>query len=260
MQGRCMAVLLPLSCGATHLNIPEGVTMLDQQYQEVLARCRLHALPSAILERMTADSAMLDVPEGTVLHHIGSTSLFLCVIAEGTLRTCLISEQGKQITVRYSRPGDLVGLAGVYAGQSPRMSIQAVTGSRLLLLRPETVRKLAAADAGLANVLLADLAEQATAYLGAELLTRGARRAGPGGPVKKYGVASARLAPAAGPACQPGECAVRCCTYRTGPRSHRAGRAVAGVGIALAAETAGRPRSSTAAAAAASDIAATLVS
>ena len=162
-----MAVLLPLSCGATHLNIPEGVTMLDQQYQEVLARCRLGALPSAILERMTAGSAMLDVPEGTVLHHIGSTSLFLCVVAEGTLRTCLISEQGKQITVRYSRPGDLVGLAGVYAGQSPRMSIQAVTGSRLLLLRPETVRKLAAADAGLANVLLAELAEQATAYLGA---------------------------------------------------------------------------------------------
>ncbi len=144
--------------------------MLDQQYQEVLARCRLRTLPSAILERMTADSAMLDVPEGTVLHHIGSTSLFLCVVAEGTLRTCLISEQGRQVTVRYSRPGDLVGLAGVYAGQSPRMSIQTVTGSRLLLLRPETVRKLAAADAGLANVLLADLAdlaEQATAYLGA---------------------------------------------------------------------------------------------
>src|SRR6266487_6733244 len=167
MQGRCMAVLLPLSCGATHLNIPEGVTMLDQQYQEVLARCRLHALPSAILERMTADSAMLDVPEGTVLHHIGSTSLFLCVIAEGTLKTCLISEQGRQMTVRYSRPGDLVGLAGVYARQSPRLSIQAVTPSRLLLLRPETVRKLAAADAALASALLADLAEHATAFLGA---------------------------------------------------------------------------------------------
>jgi len=41
--------------------------------------------------------------------------------------------------------------------------------------------------------------------------------------------------------------------YRTGPRSHRARGAVAGAGIALAAETAGRPRSSTAAAAAASD-------
>lgn len=141
--------------------------MLDQQHQEALARCRLGALPAATLERMTADSALLDVPAGTVLHRIGSTSPFLCVVAEGTLRTCLISEQGRQLTVRYSRPGDLVGLAGLYAGQSPRMSIQAVTGSRLLLLRPETVRKLAVADAGLANVLLADLAEQTTAYLSA---------------------------------------------------------------------------------------------
>ena len=141
--------------------------MLDQRHQEALAQCRLSALPSATLERLTADSVLLDAPAGTVLHRVGSTSPFLCVVAEGTLRTCLISEHGRQVTVRYSRPGDLVGLAGVYAGQSPRLSIQAVTPSRLLLLRPETVRKLAAADAGLASVLLVDLAEHTAAYLSA---------------------------------------------------------------------------------------------
>lgn len=141
--------------------------MLDQQRQEALARCRLSALPSATLERITADSALLDAQAGTVLHRIGSTSPFLCVIAGGTLRTSLVSEQGRQLTVRYSRPGDLVGLAGVFAGQPPRLSIEAVTPSRLLLLRPETVRKLAAAEAGLANVLLADLAEHTAACLGA---------------------------------------------------------------------------------------------
>jgi CRP/FNR family transcriptional regulator, cyclic AMP receptor protein len=141
--------------------------MLDQQRQEALAASRLSALPGATLERMTADSALLDAPAGTVLHRVGSTSPFLCVVAEGTLRTSLISEQGRQLTVRYSRPGDLVGLAGVYAGQSPRLSIQAVTHSRLLLLRPETVRKLAATDAGLASALLVDLAEHTADSLGA---------------------------------------------------------------------------------------------
>lgn len=141
--------------------------MLDQQRQDALAQCRLSALPSATLERMTADSALLDAPAGTVLHRVGSTSPFLCVVAGGTLRTRLISEQGRQLTVRYSRPGDLVGLAGVFARQSPRLSIQAVTSSQLLLLRPETVRKLAAADAGVASALLVDLAEQTAAYLGA---------------------------------------------------------------------------------------------
>ncbi len=141
--------------------------MLDQQRQEALARSRLSALPHATLERMTAGSALLDVPAGTVLHRVGSTSPFLCVVAGGTLRTSLISEQGRQLTVRYSRPGDLVGLAGLYAGQPPRLSIQVVTHSRLLLLRPETVRKLAAADADLAGALLVDLAEHTAAYLGA---------------------------------------------------------------------------------------------
>jgi CRP/FNR family transcriptional regulator, cyclic AMP receptor protein len=141
--------------------------MLDQQRQEALAASRLSALPGATLERMTADSALLDAPAGTVLHRVGSTSPFLCVVAEGTLRTGLISEQGRQLTVRYSRPGDLVGLAGVYARQSPRLSIQAVTHSRLLLLRPETVRKLAATDAGLASALLVDLAEHTADSLGA---------------------------------------------------------------------------------------------
>src|SRR5260370_37696006 len=90
MQSRCMVVLLPLSCGATHPNqFPEGVTMLDQQHQEALARCRLGALPAATLERMTADSALLDVPAGTVLHRIGSSSPVLFVVAERTLRTLL---------------------------------------------------------------------------------------------------------------------------------------------------------------------------
>src|SRR6266702_1111430 len=122
MQGRCTAVLLPLSCGATHPHqFPKGVTMLDQQRQDALAQCLL----SATLERMTADSALLDAPAGTVLHRVGSTSPFLCVVAGGTLRTRLISEQGRQLTARYSRPGDLVGLACVFARQSPRLSIQA---------------------------------------------------------------------------------------------------------------------------------------
>jgi len=69
------------------------------------------------------------------------------------------------MTVRYSRRGDIVGAATVFAGQLPNTGVQAIVDSSVLVLRPQSVRDLAATDLGFANVLLHDLAERATAYI-----------------------------------------------------------------------------------------------
>ena len=74
---------------------------------------------------------------------------------------------GRQMTVRYSRRGDVVGAATLFAGQLPTTGVQAIVDSSVLVLRPGTVRALAATDVALANVLLHDLAERATAYISA---------------------------------------------------------------------------------------------
>jgi CRP/FNR family cyclic AMP-dependent transcriptional regulator len=98
---------------------------------------------------------------------IGSTDAFVCVVIEGLVRTYLSSAGGRQLTVRYSRPGDIVGATTVFTRQLVNSAVQAISASSVLVLRPDTVRSLAAQDVALANVLLVDVAERAAAYISA---------------------------------------------------------------------------------------------
>ncbi len=141
--------------------------MLAQRYRDAVAGGRLASLPEATLELLTAGATVLDVPSGGVLLRLGSTDPFLCLVATGLVRTFLVSVDGRQMTVRYSRRGDIVGAATVFAGQLPNTGVQAIVDSSVLVLRPQSVRDLAATDLGFANVLLHDLAERATAYISA---------------------------------------------------------------------------------------------
>jgi CRP/FNR family cyclic AMP-dependent transcriptional regulator len=141
--------------------------MLAQRYRDAVADSRLSALPEATLTALTAGSTVLDVPSGGVLLRLGSTDPFLCLVATGLVRTFLVSVDGRQMTVRYSRRGDIVGAATVFAGQLANTGVQAIVDSSVLVLRPQSVRDLAATDLGFANVLLHDLAERATAYISA---------------------------------------------------------------------------------------------
>jgi len=140
--------------------------MLAQRYREAVAGSRLAALPEGTLELLSAGSTVMDVPSGGVLLRLGSSDPFVCVVAAGLIRTFLVSADGRQMTVRYSR-GDIVGTATVFAGQLPNTGVQAIVDSSVLVLRPQTVQRLAATDVGLATVLLHDLAERATAYISA---------------------------------------------------------------------------------------------
>ena len=141
--------------------------MLSQRYRDAVEDSRLSTMPEATLASLTSGSTVLDVPSGGVLLRLGSTDPFLCLVATGLVRTFLVSVDGRQMTVRYSRRGDIVGAATVFAGQLPNTGVQAVVDSSVLVLRPQSVRDLAATDLGFANVLLHDLAERATAYISA---------------------------------------------------------------------------------------------
>jgi CRP/FNR family transcriptional regulator len=141
--------------------------MLADRYRTALARCRLATLSDATLDKLTDGSAFLDAPaDGTVMR-FGSTEPFVAVVVDGLLRTYLNSPAGRQLTVRYMRPGDIAGATGVFTIPIANLAVQAITDSSLLILRPDTVRALARQDVDLANVLLVDVAERASAYVSA---------------------------------------------------------------------------------------------
>jgi CRP/FNR family transcriptional regulator, cyclic AMP receptor protein len=138
--------------------------VLDERYRAALAASQLSALPDDTLAALVTGSAFVDVPAGAVFLRLGGPA-FACVVIEGLVRTFLVSADGRELSVRYSRSGDVNGVTALFARPLSNISQQAVTDSRVLLLRTETAVDLAARDVGLANVFLRDLAERSASYI-----------------------------------------------------------------------------------------------
>jgi CRP/FNR family cyclic AMP-dependent transcriptional regulator len=131
---------------------------LDELALQGLRSGFLLALPREAAERLLAEAIRINVPAGAVIYR-GDESPRLIVVITGMLRVFLTSADGRQVTVRYARGGDVAGLALVVGGPAP-MSIQAVTSSLVVALRVDALRALLATDPGVARACAEELTRQ----------------------------------------------------------------------------------------------------
>jgi CRP/FNR family transcriptional regulator len=136
---------------------------LDDLALEGLGGGFLFALPREAAERLLAEAIRINVPAGSLIYR-GDESPSLIVVVKGLLRVFLSSMDGRQVTVRYARPGDVAGLALVIGGPAP-MNIQAMTNSLVLALRVDSLRALLATDPGVARICAEELARQIQRFL-----------------------------------------------------------------------------------------------
>jgi CRP/FNR family transcriptional regulator, cyclic AMP receptor protein len=118
----------------------------------------LASLPSAAAERLLSEGIRINLPAGAVVYRDEETPR-LIVVARGLLRVFLTSVDGRQVTARYARSGDVAGLVLVIGGPAP-MSIQAMTSSLVVALRVDTMRALLASDPGVASACAGELTHQ----------------------------------------------------------------------------------------------------
>jgi hypothetical protein len=85
--------------------------MADREVDDALARSFLADLPLEVAGRLRADGERADYPAGTTVYRAGS-GLAAALVVGGLLRVYLMSVAGRQVTVRYARPGDVPGIAG----------------------------------------------------------------------------------------------------------------------------------------------------
>jgi CRP/FNR family cyclic AMP-dependent transcriptional regulator len=73
---------------------------------------------------------------------------------------------GRTLTIRYCRPGALIGVATVYARGSARpFGVQALVDSDLLRLRPSVVRRIADREPRLTSALLTETSERVFGFI-----------------------------------------------------------------------------------------------
>ncbi len=118
----------------------------------------LFALPRQVAERLLTEAILINLPAGALVYR-DEESPRLIVVVTGLLRVFLTSADGRQVTVRYARSGDVAGLALVIGGPAP-MSIQTVTSALVVALRVDLLRALLASDPGVARACAEELTRQ----------------------------------------------------------------------------------------------------
>ncbi|MGA2513187.1 MAG: Crp/Fnr family transcriptional regulator [Candidatus Limnocylindrales bacterium] len=118
----------------------------------------LYTLPEDATDRLLDRALRITVPAGVCLYR-GDERPRVIVVLTGLLRVFLTSVEGRQVTIRYARSGDVVGLMLVLGGPVP-MSIEALTSASVLALRADTLRRALGSDALLARSCAQELGRQ----------------------------------------------------------------------------------------------------
>jgi len=114
--------------------------MAGRDIDDALARSFLADLPPELAGRLRTEGERADYPAGTTVYRDGSGPQTALVVS-GLLRVYLMSAEGRQVTVRYARPGDVLGIA-VMVGGPASTGVQALEASSLFRI---SLRKLTAA-------------------------------------------------------------------------------------------------------------------
>jgi len=123
----------------------------DERIERAVAHSFLATLPAETCRHLTAGAIRLDVPAGSVVYRNEDAPRF-GLIVDGLVRVFLTSPEGRQLTVRYARPGAVLG-APTAVGGPVDVSAQALTDTALLMLDVNAVRSIARRDPDVAWAL-----------------------------------------------------------------------------------------------------------
>lgn len=110
------------------------------QVKQILAKSPLSELPPTLIDQLLADGQRIDVPRNANIYNPEEDPRCALVIS-GVIRLYMSSPDGRQVTVRYARSSELVGLAAILGGSAPT-SAQVLTDARLLVLNGKTIERL----------------------------------------------------------------------------------------------------------------------
>jgi CRP/FNR family transcriptional regulator len=104
----------------------------------------LARLPAEVLTRLLDGQTVIRAAAGALLYRPGEVA-GLHLVTDGLLRVSMASEEGRQVTVRYARRGDVLGVPVTVSGSAP-VSVHAVTDAVTVSTRPGTLPVLAQRD------------------------------------------------------------------------------------------------------------------
>jgi len=129
--------------------------MTDHDVEYAMAGSFLGKLPKEVVDRLMAEGERTDYPAGTTIYREGSAPRSVLVVY-GLVRVYMTSPEGRQVTVRYARDRDVLGIA-VLVGGPVHVSVQTLAPSSLFSLRAAVLLEAARSDARVAWAIAEEL-------------------------------------------------------------------------------------------------------
>lgn len=129
-------------------------------------RSHLHALPPDVLDGLLAGAVRAKTPAGSVTHREGEPAPHLELVVAGVVRVFVTAPDGRTMTVRYCRPGALLGVVSLFADRfTMPATVQALVDAELLRMSPTVARQAVARDTRVAAAFLRELSERVMSFI-----------------------------------------------------------------------------------------------
>jgi CRP/FNR family cyclic AMP-dependent transcriptional regulator len=151
---------------ATPAPEPEDVVNVNDEATAALRGSNLRGLSRQSMEELLAVARTMHARGGDVLHWTGDPRPHLELLVSGLVRVFVLAPDGRTLTVRYVRPGGLMGALSLYAPEyALPATTQAVVESRVLAFPAAAVTQAAATDPEVAHALLIELSERVKTFV-----------------------------------------------------------------------------------------------
>lgn len=142
------------------------VSVPEDDVRAAIAASNLGGLAPAAIAQLTVGTRSVSVPAGSTIHHVAEASPHLEIVVTGLVRVFVIAADGRTMTVRYCRPGALIGVATLYVDRlATSFATQALVDSQLLALRPDVVLGSADRDVRVARALLTETSQRVLGFV-----------------------------------------------------------------------------------------------
>lgn len=120
----------------------------------------LASLPERASRALMDTALELEAASGQIIYHEVHEpgSAFMALVARGVIRVYVSSRDGREVTIRYAKRGDVLGIPAVIAYGTPT-GVQALTESRVVQMQVRTLRHLVRTDPEVAWAVSRNLTE-----------------------------------------------------------------------------------------------------
>jgi CRP/FNR family transcriptional regulator, cyclic AMP receptor protein len=134
--------------------------------RRAVALSRIGCLPADTIAGLLRGATRATVPAGSTIRPAGERGPHLELVVSGLVRLYMTAPDGRTLTVRYCRPGSLIGLASLFRpGFARPVSSQALVDSNVLHLRPGVVQAAGGRDVRIAAAMIDELSDRIVDWL-----------------------------------------------------------------------------------------------